>query len=247
MPENASSSWVSELSWPDVEQRISQGASALLPVGASAKEHGRHLPMNTDFIQAKWLSHQLALQNDLLIWPVVNYGYYPAFVEFPGSVSLSEATFSSMITDIVDSIFRAGIDRIALLNTGISTIKPLDDVIAHSSGDICLINVYSGQQFKQTVIQVIEQTQGGHADETETSIMLAINETLVNMRLASGSMTACEQPGRLSRGDPQSLNYTPSGACGAPQLGTPDKGLLLLKAMLKDANRRLSVFCDPAN
>ena len=245
--ENSASSWVSELSWPDIEQRIEHGAIALLPIGASAKEHGRHLPMNTDYIQAKWLADRLALQKDLLIWPVVNYGYYPAFVEFPGSVSLSETTFSSMVLDIIDSILSAGVDRIALLNTGISTIKPLDNVLKQVYGEVCLINVYSGHLFRQTVAQVIEQTHGGHADEIETSVMLAINESLVNMDQASGSLKACAQPGTLSRNDPGSLNYTPSGACGAPQLGNLEKGLELLKAMFEDADHRLSEFCRPGS
>ena len=240
------SSWVSELSWPEIEQRIKVGACALLPVGASAKEHGLHLPMNTDYLQAKWLSDKLALQSNLLIWPVVNYGYYPAFVNFPGSVTLSETTFSSMIKDILTSIFNTGILRLALLNTGISTIKPLDEIVTGYDGDLRLINVYSGKLFKKTSSQIIDQTAGGHAGETETSIMLAINKSLVNMRKASGSLQACSQPGVLSRNDRQSLNYTPTGACGAPHLATLEKGSALLKAMLGDINNQLNEFGVPA-
>ena len=236
------SSWVSALSWPDIEQRINTGACALLPVGASAKEHGLHLPMNTDYLQATWLSNQLALQRNLLIWPVVNYGFYPAFVDFPGSVTISESTFSSMIKEIMTSIFNTGVNRLALLNTGISTIKPLEKTITQFSGDVCLINVYSGDLFKQVYSQVIEQTDGGHADESETSIMLVINKTLVDIDNAKGSMRACSQPGVLSRHDTKSLNYTPSGACGAPHLASVNKGSLLVSAMLEDINNQLSEY-----
>lgn len=239
------SSWISELTWPEVEQRIRQGASALLPVGASAKEHGGHLPMNTDFIQASWLADRLALDYDLLIWPVVDYGFYPAFVEFPGSVSLSEATFSSVIADIIDSILSYGIDRIAVLNTGISTIEPLKNVQTQFGGNMGLINVYSGHQFKQTLARVTDQEHGGHADEVETSIMLAIDETLVKMELARGSMMACAQPGALSRSNPESPNYSPTGACGAPELGNIQKGFQLLEAMLEDIDNQLSVLYGP--
>ena len=243
----AKSSWVSDLGWPDVEKKIRLGACALLPIGASAKEHGLHLPMNTDYLQAHWLANQLAMQNNLLVWPVVSYGYYPAFVEFPGSVTLSKATFSLLINEIITSIFNAGITRLALLNTGISTIKPLDEIVRECTGDVSLINVYSGNQFKKASSEIIEQCMGGHADETETSIMLAINKSLVSMDKACGSMQACLNPGVLRRNNTQSLNYTPTGACGAPELASIEKGSTLLRAMLTDINDQLARLCFTAD
>ena len=245
-PSNVKSSWIAELSWPDVEKRILSGDCGLLPVGAGAKEHGLHLPMNTDYLQAKYLADQLALQWSLLIWPTLSYGYYPAFVDYPGSISLSQNTYELMVKEIITAIFNSGVPKLALLNTGISTILPLARIVNDFDGNVCLINVYSGMQFKQTYAQVIEQTGGGHADESETSIMLAINQSLVDMNLASGSMQACSQPGVLSRNDPESLNYTPTGACGAPQLARSDKGAQLLQSMLTDINKQLSNFGIPA-
>ena len=236
------SSWVSALSWPEIEQRIESGAGAVLPVGACAKEHGLHLPMNTDYLQAKWLADKLALKSNLLIWPVVSYGYYPAFTDFPGSVTLRETTFSSMIKDIVTSIFSTGVARLALLNTGISTIKPLDQIGTQYGGELKLINVYAGRLFRKVSSEIIDQSAGGHADETETSIMLAIDKKLVNMGQASGSLQACLQPGVLSRNNKQSSNYTPTGACGAPHLATLEKGSALLRAMLVDIDNQLNEF-----
>ena len=232
----SSVNWVSNLSWTDVEKRIQRGDCALLPIGAQAKEHGLHLPMNTDYIQAQWLAEQLALHRRLLIWPVVNYGYYPAFVDYPGSVTVSSETFIMMIEDMARSITNSGVRRLVLLNTGISTIKPLEQVVSKVLENVSLINVYSGCQFKQVCIDTIEQTAGGHADEVETSIMLAISPALVDISRARGSMRACAQPGVLTRTDSESLNYTPTGACGAPQYASEEKGRLLLNAMLADIN-----------
>lgn len=240
------SSWVAQLSWSDVEKRIVSGGCGLLPIGAGSKEHGLHLPMNTDYLQAKWLADQLALQYNVLIWPTLSYGYYPAFVNYPGSISLSETTFELMTKEIITAILNSGVPRLALLNTGISTILPLDRVVNNFDGQVYLINVYSGTQFKQTYAQVIEQSAGGHADETESSIMLAINQSLVNMELASGSLQACSQPGVLSRNDSNSVNYTPTGACGAPHLACPEKGAALLQAILIDINAQLSDVGFPA-
>jgi len=45
-----------EVAWPEVQRRLEAGAPALLPIGAACKEHGCHLPLNTDFLQAEWLA-----------------------------------------------------------------------------------------------------------------------------------------------------------------------------------------------
>lgn len=88
---------VERLSWDEIARRIENGAAAILPIGAGAKEHGFHLPVNTDRIQAEWLAGWISGRIDALIWPTVNYGHYPAFVEYGGSVSLSEPVFELMI------------------------------------------------------------------------------------------------------------------------------------------------------
>jgi creatinine amidohydrolase len=55
MGADAVHSFVEQLSWDAVAQRIERGAAAILPIGAAAKEHGFHLPLNTDRIQARSL------------------------------------------------------------------------------------------------------------------------------------------------------------------------------------------------
>ena len=91
---------IERLTWDEVARRLENGAAAILPIGAAAKQHGFHLPMNTDRIQAEWLAARLADRIDALIWPTVSYGYYPAFVEYAGSSGLSAPVFEAMIHEI---------------------------------------------------------------------------------------------------------------------------------------------------
>ena len=39
---------VATAAWPEVGERLANGALAVLPIGAASKEHGRHLPLATD-------------------------------------------------------------------------------------------------------------------------------------------------------------------------------------------------------
>ena len=110
--------------WDEVARRIDAGAAAILPIGAAAKQHGLHLPLNTDRIQAEFLQRVSRTQIDALIWPTLTYGHYPAFVDYAGSTSLSAATFEAMsCTEIASGILGHGCRALFVLDTGISTLR----------------------------------------------------------------------------------------------------------------------------
>src|SRR5438876_11797482 len=96
--------FIEHLAWDAVARRIADGAVAILPIGAAAKQHGFHLPLNTDRIQAEWFAAKLAVRIDALIWPTLTYGYYPAFTEYAGSGSLSASTFEALVHEIAAGI-----------------------------------------------------------------------------------------------------------------------------------------------
>tara|TARA_R110002096_G_scaffold204901_1_gene390627 strand:- start:831 stop:1568 length:738 start_codon:yes stop_codon:yes gene_type:complete len=221
--------------WPKIQQAINRNLTCIIPVGASCKEHGPHLPLNTDYIQSAWLCEQLARRFPLIVWPTISFGYYPAFVDYPGSWSISEETFIQCVHDIIESIARHGNNRIILINTGISTIKPIEQSLLQSAHcqRIKLINVYSGEHTQKTIEKIEEQRQGGHADEIETSIMLAIDESLVDMSLAREGLQNIND-GPLNLHDPDKPNYCPTGSMGNPMLASQEKGTKILEAMLDD-------------
>ncbi len=226
--------WVANCAWPEVEARLKAGAIAVLPIGAGAKEHGCHLPLDTDFTQAEWLAQALVERLPVAVWPTLSYGHYPVFVQYPGSISLTSSTFEALAREIVTGILQTGARHVALLNTGISTIKPLQAALAGiEAGRTTLINVYSGPVFAAAVKAVEEQPFGGHADEIETSIMLAIAPERVDMSRAVAADRPIER-GMFNRFDPKSPNYSPSGVNGDATLATRAKGERLLSAMLDD-------------
>ena len=225
---------VAHLTWDIVDARIKAGAIAILPVGAASKQHGLHLPLDTDQIQAEYLAGHLADHIDALIWPTITYGYYPAFTDYPGSISLSARTFTAMVTEIAAGIVSSGVDRLIVLDTGISTIAPLSEALARWPNALHL-PVHRGARYVEVANQLTEQEYGSHADEIETSLMLAIAPQRVAMARASASPPGRgNAPGALSRTDPSSPNYSPSGSFGDPTKSTHAKGQILLAAMLDD-------------
>ena len=50
------------------------------------------------------------------VFPVLNYGLTPSFVDYPGTVTLRLSTLCALITDVLDGMVRSGFDRITIVN-----------------------------------------------------------------------------------------------------------------------------------
>jgi creatinine amidohydrolase len=228
---------VADLTWDVVAKRLKGGTAALLPIGAGAKQHGLHMRMATDQVFAEYFADTVAEKTGALIWPTLTYGAYPAFVAYAGSASLSDATFQSAVTEIADGLLGFGAQRVLILDTGISTLAPVEAAIKATSDPsrIRHLKVFAGPRFvEKKALQ--QQPYGSHADEIETSLMLTIAPSLVDMGRAQASPVLPGGPSRgpLSPSDPKSPNYSPSGSFGDPTLASAEKGRTILAAIVAD-------------
>jgi creatinine amidohydrolase len=240
----AERSFVEHMRWDDVARRIDAGAIAILPIGAGAKQHGLHLPLNTDRIQAEWLAARLAARIDALVWPTLTYGHYPAFVEYAGSISLSAATFEAMVTEIASDILSHGCRALLVLDTGISTRVSIERAQARLKiGNTLHLKIHDGPRYRRAAAALARQRHGSHADELETSLMLAIAPEVVEILRAEASPAIAKAtPGPLTPVDQTSPNYSRSGSFGDPTLATLEKGEALLAAMLDDLAEQVATF-----
>ncbi len=229
------SRWLEGLTWPEAELALHELPTVLLPLGARTKEHGHHLPLNNDWLIAEYLARRVAEQCPVLVLPTLQYGFYPAFLEYPGSISVRWEACRDTIVDICRSLANQGAKRFYVLNTGISTVKSLDAARQAVSGE--------GSRFEFTDIrsayeplrrQVETQPAGTHADEIETSMMLYIAPEVVRLDLAERDIHPDHGPGGLTR-DPQAKAgvYSRTGAYGDPTLATAEKGKFLVEGMVQ--------------
>jgi creatinine amidohydrolase len=241
---NATDHFVERLTWDEVARRLARGAVAILPIGAASKEHGFHLPMNTDRVQAEWLAARIADRFDALIWPTVGYGYYPAFVDYAGSISLSAGTFEGLIQEITADIMRFGCRALFVLDSGISALAPVDRALARlANTDIVHLGIHDGPMYRRAAAEPAQQSHGSHADELETSLMLALAPHLVDMARAEASPALRQEaPGALTPSDATSPNYSRSGSFGDPTLASRAKGEILLAAMVDDLFAMVETF-----
>jgi creatinine amidohydrolase len=228
------SRFLETLTWPEAETALHELPTVLVPLGARTKEHGHHLPLNNDWLIAEYLARRVAKEVPVLVLPTVQYGHYPAFVEYPGSISIRADACRDTIVDICQSLAQQGAKRFYVLNTGISTVPPL------TAARQAIVALGVRMEFTDTRTayaglrrQVETQPAGTHADEIETSMMLYIAPDVVRLDRAARDIHLERGPGGLRR-DPKATTgiYSPTGAYGDPTLASAEKGRLLVEGMV---------------
>mgnify|MGYP000384937199 CR=1 FL=1 len=230
-----------ELTWQAAEARLTAETVVVIPVGAAAKEHGPHLRLGNDFLLAEHFKRRVLAEADVVVAPTVNYHFYPAFVEYPGSTSLRLETARDLVVDICRSLARFGPRRFYALNTGVSTVRALQPAAELLAADGILLT-YTDllKSLGPVEARVLQQAGGTHADEAETSMMLVLAPEAVDMTKAVTDFHP-KGEGGLSRDPNSKKTYSPTGIWGDPTLATREKGeqivAALVAAMLADIER----------
>jgi creatinine amidohydrolase len=229
--------YLENLKWMDAEKILTPQSIVVIPMGAESKAHGPHLPLSTDFVQAKYLTERVAERFNVVIAPTVNYGFYPPFIEFPGSTTLGLSNATGMTEDICRSLARFGVWRFYVINQGLSTNAALEPAVADLKADGILLKYTDLTKATEMRKSMIKQEKGSHADEVETSIMLYIAPKLVDMKKADKDYGQQKGSGiwptrSFEPKNPLYTIYNPSGTYGDATLATKQKGKIFVQDVL---------------
>lgn len=223
-----------DLTWQEAEPLLTPERIVVLPLGAGSKEHGPHLLLRNDQILADYLARRVVEARPVALLPTLTYGFYPAFLEYPGSVSLSFETQKRVVVEVCRSIAGYGPRRIYVLNTGVSTARPLKaaaEELAREGILMLFTNVLEAGRVAEQAVK--QQKYGTHADEIETSMVLYMEPGTVRMERAVAD-GAGDASGPLRRDPASGGHYSPSGVFGDATLASWQKGERVVEQMVAD-------------
>lgn len=211
------------------EIRESRQSMAILPVG-SIEQHGSHLPVGTDYLIVSELSRRVAERTGAYLLPALPISTCYEHKGTKGTVWMKPDTFYKMLQDIILSLKSQGFDRIVVLlgHGGIFTAGPAIRELNAMHDDLQVIKIESVNNEKTKAI--LEGDNGIHAGEKETSLILSLQEELVNRELMMQNDFVPDCPREF-------LNYAPlpvlskTGVWGKPSMATKEKGDQLFEAM----------------
>jgi creatinine amidohydrolase len=228
---------IADLTWVEAEKVLDSSTVVVIPLGAEAKEHGPQLRLKNDWLLAEYYARRVLSASRVVVYPTVNYSFYPAFVEYPGSTTLRLETARDMIVDICRTIARHGPRRFYILNTGVSTVRALKPAVDSLAASGLVMRFSDLNVVGRSAEERVKKEEGGtHADEIETSMMLYMYPQFVDMKLAAkdyhpgaggltrDSLTAVREGKTFSR----------TGIYGDATLATKAKGRVVVEGTIAD-------------
>ena len=153
---------------------------AILPIG-SIEQHGRHLPLGTDWLIADRLARELGERLNAYVLPALPYGNSQEHMGFPGTITLRPQTLALVIEDIILSLRHHGIKKVVVLSThgGNWIIKPTIRDLNFRYPDMTIIWADGALPGERERIP-----EDIHSGRSETSTMLYLYPELVKMERA---------------------------------------------------------------
>jgi creatinine amidohydrolase len=121
---------IAELTAPEVAERLSAGACAILPMG-SLETHGPQAPMG-DFLLAEAIADRIAAAAsmlrgaDALVLPAIPFGGEDFFGFTPGGIVLTPGLLQAVVEEVCGNLVRTGARRILIINGHAGSIAPVD-------------------------------------------------------------------------------------------------------------------------
>ena len=227
------------LTWPDVDA-LDRELPVVIPI-AALEQHGRHMPVFTDSLLLEEIIRRAKshFEHDALFVPLMWLGNSHHHMDFPGTVSADPRVYLDLLTGLADNFIDHGFRRILLINGHGGNDVPARQALFElrqrnrSRSELLLLSatywqladpLAGGNEF--------QQSEMGHAGEWETSMILALDPSLVRDHESVSDI----EPGNPFL--PAARAWTMpdrsrDGHVGVPSAANADKGEQLFEAFAR--------------
>ena len=234
---------LAEMSWEQVKEYLARDHRVILPLGAM-EEHGRHLGLGADHIEAEAIARGIGEQTDVAVAPTLNYGMSHAQLAFPGTISLRPTTLIAVLEDLFRSFYRHGFRRVLVVNGHGGNAASLSSALQSVASDLPELHTkifewWTDQESYRVVTDMLGPQVGSHASPGETAFMLAVRPNAVKIDRLTGR-DAPVQPSREVLTMNTFAEKYPDGIIGLdPHTATHEVGEALLKKSIEICAREL--------
>jgi creatinine amidohydrolase len=233
------------LSWTEIDQLPNKADTVIvLPAGAT-EQHGPHLPCAVDTVIAAgvvgYALARLSQSVPAFAMAPITYGKSEEHLHFPGTMTLSGTTLLATLTEVGESVYRAGFRKLLIVN-GHGGQPHVVEMAARElrlrHGDFIVVPGFTWRvpHVAGRFLSDQEKRLAMHAGHAETALMLALAPETVRMDRAVANYPppfAC--PTLSPDGRPacawSARDFGPSGVIGDPLPATREQGLAMLDSL----------------
>jgi creatinine amidohydrolase len=231
-------------SWPDIAAAIERGVLAVLSVGA-VEQHGAHLPLLTDTVLSAGVARRIAQGLGAILLPPIAYGDAWNNEGFAGTLSIGPSTLRAIIEDIGRGLHRMNVKGLVVINGHFGNREPIALAARTLHETLHFPVLHLDYPKLETFAAAICDSEPAaptfyHADEVETSMMLALAPESVDMARAEPEYPQFPETFGLEPMQLREFNH--SGVFGDPRPSTAEKGEALLEGIVGESLRLIGIF-----
>jgi len=246
-------------SWQEISEMEREDRVVLIPLG-STEQQGFHLPLGVDTYVAEKIAVDAAQKTGALVAPIIPFGYSAWFMEYPGTITLKMETLIQLIREYCESLITHGFRKFIFIN-GHRGNSPAIDVIArefklHYDLTLAMVEVWAVANALAKRCESLQEKVFKHGGEVMTSIMMAIDPDLVDMKRAKTEyLKSTKHPFEIKstlgpaefQGIPvnfyeKARRCTATGTMGDPMAANPETGKWLLSEIESFLERMIKNF-----
>lgn len=226
----------------EITQALKETDTVIVPLG-TVEQHAAHLPVGTDVIIPITVAKRVAEKAKVLVAPPIYYGNSLSMADMKGVFTITPDTLASLLLDLCKSFAKQGFKKIVFLNGhgGNKQVLSFIGQRARKETGALIARVDWWDIAAEDIPKICESTVA-HADEGETSMMLACRPDLVNMKKATKDDTHDKLTEVLTNGKPKNMpdvfiqftKWSKTGLIGDATKATKTKGEKIMKAVVNN-------------
>lgn len=235
-----------EMTWEEVAAYLEIRDDAVLPVG-STEQHGPIGLIGTDAICATAIAQDAAKLAGSIMLPPLVYTPAPFNMGFPGTVSVSDQTFSLLVSEIISALATHGFRRLYVLNGHGANLASLHAVSMNAPLSLHVRSWWDYPQTNALRQSLYGEWEGMHATPSEIAITQVRHRRITRAALPAPKAlnVAFSTSHAGDRHGPPNEHRTefPCGRVGSwSELARPEHGADLLALAINEATADIRSF-----
>lgn len=232
--------------WEQVEEYLKVEDRVLLPIG-STEQHGTRGIFGTDALIPEALCEKLGEKENVLVAPSLNYGMAEHHMAFPGTVTLSASALMMVVSDILSSFARHGLNRILIVNGHGGNDAPVHSALSEICSEIPELKVQYRNWYKMPgVVKLAEELfgdkEGHHGTPSEVSVTMFLRK---HVKFPENVKTSDWSEWKTYPSAEAARRITPTGLYGSdPNLATAEYGKRFFDTALGELQTFLNDWGD---
>ena len=175
--------FVGDLTRKEFREKMEAGTikAGIIPTAAT-EQHNEHLEMIHDTLHATYMAEQTALRlfPQVVVASPISIGVSEHWMKHIGTLTVRPEIFCEYVFDVCNSLARAGINNLLILNGHGGNVKPLmrriDEFRDRLGADVNIRFQSYWDVYDEGLVQTTMEhgRLPGHADEYETSTMMVL-------------------------------------------------------------------------